>query len=63
MNNDDKRDQHRVELARSIRRLREEMPMQLELQQLLARITKAKYDALVAEGFTPDQALTICKGT
>lgn len=28
---------------------------------LIARLTKAKYDALVAEGFTPEQAIELCK--
>lgn len=28
---------------------------------LMARLQKAKYDALVAEGFTPEQAIELCK--
>lgn len=59
--NDDKRDKERVNLAQLIRNIRDEMPMQIELQQVHARLTKAKYDALVREGFTPEQAIQLCK--
>jgi len=29
---------------------------------IMAGLTKAKYDALVAEGFTPQQAIDLCRG-
>lgn len=32
-----------------------------EFNQLMAAITKKKYDALVDQGFTPEQALELCK--
>lgn len=34
---------------------------QIELVGLIAKIRRAKYDAHIAEGFTPEQALEICK--
>lgn len=34
-----------------------------ELSQLMAGITKKKFDALVAQGFTPEQALELCKSS
>lgn len=59
--NDDNRDKERVNLAQSIKTIRDEMPLQIELQQVLAKLAKAKFDALVREGFTPEQALSLCK--
>lgn len=54
-------DQPRVKMAQLVRDLREQMPMQVELNQLMAKVTRAKYLALVAEGFTADEALLLCK--
>jgi poly-D-alanine transfer protein DltD len=36
-------------------------PYFTELQLLLAKFTKARYTAFVREGFTPEQALFLCK--
>lgn len=58
---DDKRDKERVSIAQTIRQLKEEMVMRIELEQTLAKLTKAKFDALVREGFTPEQAIQLCK--
>ncbi|MGH8418015.1 MAG: hypothetical protein ACRER8_12145 [Pseudomonas sp.] len=33
----------------------------IEFMKLLAQLTRAKYTALVAQGFTEDQALALCK--
>lgn len=43
------------------RRLQESLPQIIEFQIVMAKIHKAKYDALIAEGFTEAQALELCK--
>jgi len=37
------------------------LPQHLQLQLLVAQITRAKFNALVKEGFTEQQALFLCK--
>jgi hypothetical protein len=37
------------------------LPQRLELIVVLARLQKAKYDALILEGFSEVQALELCK--
>ncbi len=49
-------------LAASIAMLRRNMTMIIEHQALLAQIRKASYDLHVKQGFTPAQALELCKG-
>lgn len=44
-----------------IRRLKANLDNILESQAILAQITRSKYDALIAQGFTPAQALELCK--
>jgi hypothetical protein len=41
--------------------LRERMPFMLEHAALVAKIRRASYRALIAEGFTEAQALELCK--
>lgn len=48
-------------MAQLVRDLREQMPMQIEMEQLMAKVRRAKFLALVAEGFTEGQALELCK--
>jgi hypothetical protein len=43
------------------RQLRESIIQQVEIMQLLARLDKAYFDALVSEGFPPVQALELTK--
>lgn len=49
-----------VALAQAVKDMRERMPALLELNLLQAKLIRAKYLALVSEGFTPDQALKLC---
>ena len=41
--------------------MRKTMALQLEFQKIQAKILRSKYEAYVAEGFTKDQALFLCK--
>ena len=50
------------EMKESLSRFRELADLIKEDNAIRAGITKAKYDALVQEGFTPQQALELCKG-
>lgn len=45
-----------------VEQLKRCIPEQIEAAQLMAKIRRAQYLALVAEGFTEAQALEICKG-
>lgn len=58
MNDEDK---SKVTLAQLVRDLRENLPAHLELAVLQAKITRAKYQALIGEGFNDAQALVLCK--
>lgn len=61
MSNEDKRDKERASFAQLLRWMKEDMPAQLEYEQLKAKLTRAKFLALVAEGFTESQAIDLCK--
>lgn len=48
-------------LKEAVRFFKESMSAQIEWYQLLAELHKAKYDSLISKGFTPQQALELCK--
>lgn len=51
----------RAEMELAVDYMREVLPAQLQVLGLHAEILKAKFDALVREGFTEQQALEIVK--
>lgn len=46
---------------KALREMKENMDFQLETQRVLAKIMKAKFDALIEEGFSEQQALMLVK--
>lgn len=46
---------------RAVREIQVVLPVVIEAQKALARVTRARYLSLVEEGFTPEQALALCK--
>jgi hypothetical protein len=45
----------------AIREIQNALPVVIEGQKALAQVTRVRYLALVEQGFTPDQALALCK--
>lgn len=42
--------------------LKRNIPIQIETLKIIAQLTRARYEALIESGFTPEQALFLCKG-
>ena len=49
------------EMAEFARLVKSTMPETIEHLVLMAKLSKIKYDALIEEGFTPEQALELSK--
>lgn len=49
------------EAKEALRELREALPEYIKSLTLIAQMTRAKYKALIAEGFTPEEALELSK--
>ena len=50
-----------VELAEALSNIKNTLSYQIECQTVLAKVYRAKYLALVKEGFTEEQALELSK--
>jgi hypothetical protein len=48
-------------LAAQVAELRGLLPARIEYQRIMARLQRSAFDAYLAEGFTPEQALELCK--
>ena len=44
-----------------LKEMRERLPFMVEYLQIIAEMTRAKYEALIAQGFTKDEALKYIK--
>jgi hypothetical protein len=51
------------ELKAALETLKRDLPTFLEYQAVIAKIKRAQYDALIEAGFSPEQALELCKGS
>lgn len=45
----------------ALEELRENMPLFIDLMEIQGKMAKAKFDAFVSAGFTPEQALELTK--
>lgn len=48
------------EMLARIEKLKRELPQVAEQMAMLAKIRRIAYEAHIAEGFTPEQALVLC---
>jgi len=56
-----KQDPGLLQLLIDLKRMRERLDFMIEYEQIQAKVLKAKYDALIKEGFNAIQALELCK--
>lgn len=48
-------------LAAAVAELRGLLPGQIEYQRIMAKLQREAYQAYITEGFSPEQALELCK--
>lgn len=53
--------QARNDMRAAVEQMKRHLPELIEYAKLQAKIRKAHYDALLAEGFTAEQAIELCK--
>ena len=57
----DKAEAERAEKMRALQQMRDNLAWFVEYHMLDAKIVRARFNALVAEGFTEAQAIDLCK--
>lgn len=53
-------DKEQLSIAQNVKTLRDNMPALLELAEISARLVRAKFRALQAQGFSEAQAMDLC---
>lgn len=53
----------RDELMAAVAKMTRNLPIFIEMMQVDAKIRRAKFEALVNEGFSEQQAIELCKGS
>jgi len=48
-------------MAQAVKAMRENLPALEDMHRLTSHLMRIRYDALLSEGFTPEQALFLCK--
>lgn len=51
------------EMKAGLEQMKRSLPTWVEYMDVIAKIRKASYDAHIKQGFTPGQALELCKST
>lgn len=59
--NDDERERSQANMAQSLKNMKDNWPMLVEIEQRLAALTRVKFLSLVKEGFTESQAMDLCR--
>jgi len=54
-------DEKMTERQKLIKKMHDDLPFMIQVMGHQARMTKAKYDALIKEGFTKSEAFELCK--
>lgn len=54
-------DQNKINLQNQVDELNELMPLMEEQSKLIAQMKKKAYDQYIDAGFSPEQALDLCK--
>jgi hypothetical protein len=49
------------EIAEAIRNMKKNLPQMQEYYEIVARMTRLKYDELIKEGFSESEAVELCK--
>jgi hypothetical protein len=48
-------------LQMALREMQQNLPLQIQIAQYMAQVTRARFNAYLKEGFTEHQAIELCK--
>ncbi len=52
-----------IEIAKQMKAMQDNMPAMIDMAKMQAQLLRVRYLALVAEGFTTDEALILCRSS